>query len=348
MKQLHYTVILLFNILSWFNPMFTFGQKKADTTTPQNSSSSVNTSKMSKDSSQSKTTYNIAEVAVVAQKLASTTTLKITSSPTNISLSIDGKAVGKTPYNAVLKFDLHDFKLTDGKKIIHQHIKINREFPSTLHFDLYNCDAPRTIKSKPVGATVYINKKEVGITPLTINKMQQSDTLQLRKKEYVNFKRILTCKDSLINVKMEASNPFDYRDYISFGIGIGGGPIVLPQKSENLDRGQNDQVEGTLFLNIKAMKFIFFKNEFTYTYIYNQSSLNKRNHLACVGYPIIDDELVYLEYGIGFDSFKNNDFQLDLFGIGFGSHRHCIGLRYAASKNNAGIYSYEGYIRVGL
>lgn len=347
MKHLHFTVILLLNILCWANPLLSLGQKKVGTVTLQNNNLNTITTtkpKMVKDSTKTNMTINIAEVAVVAGKLASTITLRITSTPSNLSLSIDGKIVGKTPCNAVLKFDLHEFQLNDGKKIIHQHIKINREFPSTLHFDLYDCNAPRTIKSKPVGATVYMNKKEMGVTPLKISKMQQSDTLQLKKKGYNNFKKTLTCKDSLVNAKMEETNPFDYRDYVSFGFGIGGGPIVL----NKTERGQNDQVEGSINLNIKALDFVFFKNELNYTYIYNQSSMNKRNHLACVGYPILEGELIFIEYGIGFNKFKGNNFQSDLFGIGIGSHKHSVGLRYASAKNNVGIYSYEGYIRIGL
>ena len=74
----------------------------------------------------------------------------------------------------------------------------------------------------------------------------------------------------------------------------------------------------------------------------------KHNHLACIGYPFTEEELIYMEYGIGFNNFKGNNFQSDLFGIGIGSFRRCAGLRYANSKHNEGIYSYEGYIRVGL
>ena len=128
------------------------------------------------------------------------------------------------------------------------------------------------------------------------------------------------------------------------GIGMGGGPIAL----NKTERGQNDQVEWGINLNFKVITYMFLKNELNYAYIYNQSSMIKRNHLLCVGYPILDGELVFMEYGLGFDNFKGNSFQSNLFGIGFGSYRHSAGLRYAAAKNGVGIYSYEGYIRVGL
>ena len=344
MKHIYLKLLILLSILYLAKPISGFGQNKVDVPTPQSRSLQVDHSKMVKDSSQTKMTINISEVSVVAGKLPTTIPIHITSSPTSISLIIDGKSVGKTPYNAVLTFKLHEFKLTDGKKMIHQQIKITRDFPSSLHFDLYNCDAPRTIKSKPTGATVYLNRKEMGITPLTIKSMNKTDTLQLKKKEYSNFKKIITCKDSALIVKLEPTNPFDYRDYVSMGIGMGGGPIVL----NKTDRGQNDQVEWGINLNFKVMTFIFLKNELNYTYIYNQSSMIKRNHLLCMGYPILEGELVFMEYGLGFNNFKGNSFQSNLFGVGVGSYRHSAGLRYAAAKNGVGIYSYEGYIRVGL
>jgi PEGA domain len=344
MKHIYFKVVILLHFLILFNTKSCPGQNKEGVITTLNSSSTTVVPKMVKDSSQSKMTINISEVSVVAGKLPTSISLHITSSPVGLNLNIDGKPVGKTPYTAVLAFNMHDFKLTDGKRIIQQHIKINREFPSTLHFDLYNCNAPRTIKSKPSGATVYLNRKEMGVTPLTIKNMNQSDTLQLKKKEYLNYKKVISCKDSALIVKLEPSNPFDYREYVSLGLGMGGGPILL----NKTERGQNDQVEWGVNVNFKVLEYMFLKNELNYSYIYNESSMIKRNHLACIGYPILDGELVFMEYGIGFDNFKGNSFQSDLFGIGFGSHRHSAGLRYAAAKNGVGIYSYEGYIKVGL
>jgi hypothetical protein len=112
----------------------------------------------------------------------------ISSTPANADLYIDGKAVGKTPYDGTLAFGQHAIRINNGSNFTElNEIADVSENQSYFNYTLSGLGKQITIDSNPSQATLSINHKPVGTTPVTAYMPFGDYSIQLDKKNYNTY-----------------------------------------------------------------------------------------------------------------------------------------------------------------
>lgn len=133
-------------------------------------------------------------------------TLLITSEPSGAILYIDGEVKGNTPYKGDLFAGFHT--LTLKKETYDDHVRfveITDNQPLEIHVSLERTMIPVTFLTEPLGASVVVEGKEIGVTPtdyaLTIGEYE----VVFKKSGYRDFKRKFTVSGEKKNEQFKAT-----------------------------------------------------------------------------------------------------------------------------------------------
>lgn len=267
----------------------------------------VEVSKSGYDQIQETITINDSQTTQINESFTSSKFIQITSTPSYNDVYIDGKLIGKTPLKTSVSFDKHNFEITDGKKTVNQEITINNESSSVLNFELYECNSVKSISSNPSGATVLVNGKNIGVTPLTYTMLNKIDLITLREKGYNTYSKIIKCDGTDFSAELTPTKRFRFRDYVSLGGEIGLNSITL------FDLGVG--------MNIKFVDWFFYKTEY--------NLVTGSTNMLCFG-DFAKKTVIFGEIGYCFNSvggLKNSV----VLGIGYGNFKSHIDFKYIFS-----------------
>ena len=268
---------------------------------------SIEVSKSGYDQIQKSITINEEQTTQINENFNSSKFIQITSTPSCTDVYLDGKLIGKTPLKISVSFDKHNFEITDGKKTVNQEITINNESSSVLNFELYECNSVKSISSNPSGATVLVNGKNIGVTPLTYTMLNKIDLITIKEKGYTAYNQIIKCDGTDFSTDLTPAKKFRFRDYVSLGGQIGLNSMTL------FDLG--------IGMNIKFVDWFFYKTEY--------NLVTGSTNMLCFG-DFQKKSVIFGEIGYCFNSvggLKNSA----VLGIGYGNFRSNIDLKYIFS-----------------
>ena len=153
-----------------------------------------------------------------------TGTLAITSQPLGAVIRVDGKDFGVTPRNiSDMIIGKHVVALSKlGYKSETKSVEVKENQTSSVDMKLSNV-TKMTISSNPAGATLYINGKEMGVTPYTDELATGEYELQLSKAKYQEFKKnvILDSSHPTVSYKLKRRYDSTSGGYVQAGFQIG-------------------------------------------------------------------------------------------------------------------------------
>jgi hypothetical protein len=117
---------------------------------------------------------------VANETLSTGMMVTITSDPSGAELSIDGTPYGKTPQEITLGFGKHTVKLVNGKRIVEESINVNENGSKQFAFNV-NEERSVYITSNANNASVYVNDKYLGATPLQTKLLLGENKFMLEK-----------------------------------------------------------------------------------------------------------------------------------------------------------------------
>jgi len=185
--------------------------------------------------------------------------LKIDSIPSNAVVSVNGETKGTTPYE-VGSMDKGRYTVEVKKECYKAEKKQIEIYPDVLHEETITLEqtcGSLSITSTPAGATVYVDDKKKGITPLSLEGLSKgSKTVRVEKPGYSSWKDEVvvepgqTAQFSLelekepvpvvVELKTELKHGDRYRNslgmefvYIAPGRFKMGSPSTEPQRSDN-------------------------------------------------------------------------------------------------------------------
>lgn len=125
-------------------------------------------------------------------------TMAVTSSPSGASIKIDGKEYGLTPRNIDLIIGRHTIELSKPN-YQSDSLVVDIEEDKTAQANLKLSDIARMVfNSKPIGAKLIIDGREVGVTPYSEDMASGDYDILLTAKRYQDFHKM---------VHLDSSNP---------------------------------------------------------------------------------------------------------------------------------------------
>jgi serine/threonine protein kinase len=125
--------------------------------------------------------------------------LVVKSTPVGATVFVDGKEKGVTPLNLEnVEKGLHIVKVTKHCfSVIEKKIDITASGETGIDVELESMCGSLVVKSTPVGATVFVDGKEKGVTPLSLDNVKKGDlTVKLIKKGFETESKIIRVKPS--------------------------------------------------------------------------------------------------------------------------------------------------------
>ncbi|MEI6053328.1 MAG: PEGA domain-containing protein, partial [Opitutaceae bacterium] len=244
--------------------------------------------------------------------------INITTSPTGADVYIDNVFSGKSPLAVELAYGSHNLKLVKDDKSITDRIDFNTKSNKTIFYELSECNSTKQIISTPTGANVLINNELVGITPYYFGMKQKQVSVVLKKEGYNTYNGTLNCSDNSFSGYLSQKKKFDASNLFSFGM-----PVEI-----GLD-GQDEVFLGLGFgLNIRIAPWLFIQNTLNLDYSFSDVMYLTGNHTICAGFPFSssDEDILFAEYGIGYDIINGPTY--NIFGLGYGTHKTNMTLRY--------------------
>ncbi len=166
-------------------------------------------------------------------------TLKIVTQPMGAAITLNGTSYGTTP-NTISKLLIGDYKLVvkkDGFSSIDKTVKITENQTTEVNETLLNA-TQITVNTTPTGASVTLNNKSVGVTPLKVDAPFGKNSLVLNKSGYVSlteniqvteanrtFSFKLTTDQALVYQKKIKQNKAYKITYTFLGIGAAGASL---------------------------------------------------------------------------------------------------------------------------
>ncbi|MHC4454153.1 MAG: PEGA domain-containing protein, partial [Planctomycetota bacterium] len=208
-------------------------------------------------------------------------TLSIMSEPTNAKTLLDGKEVGKTPVTiTALKPDTYNVEIVmDGFNNWKESIDVIPDNEISLSATLIMKPGSVSIKSEPAEATVLLDEKEAGTTPVTISDLKPgthnleimmdgyekwNEKVNIKPDEENSFTAVLRKITGSISVKSNPTNAILYMDGQDIGttpndlsalaVGLHEFEAVLKgyknwKKSVNIKKGKNKNINAVLQIN---------------------------------------------------------------------------------------------------
>jgi hypothetical protein len=125
--------------------------------------------------------------------------LMVKSSPSGATVFVDGKEKDVTPlYLENIKKGLHTVKVTkDCFSVVEEKVDITASKRTDLDVNLKSLCGSLMVKSSPSGATVFVDGKEKGVTPLHLDNIREGDlSVKLIKKGFETENKMITVKPS--------------------------------------------------------------------------------------------------------------------------------------------------------
>ena len=125
--------------------------------------------------------------------------LVVKSSPTGATVFVDGKEKGVTPlYLENIKKGLHTVKVTkDCFSVVEKKVDTTASRKKNIDVHLKSLCGSLVVKSSPTGATVFVDGKEKGVTPLRLDNIREGNlSVKLIKKGFETENKIITVKPS--------------------------------------------------------------------------------------------------------------------------------------------------------
>lgn len=158
--------------------------------------------------------------------------LSVTTTPAQAKIYVDGKLAGEAP--------LEDFELPEGEHAVgigldgHRHIKRTVEVPGgdsvKVAVNLERLGGTLRLTSDPGGASVFVDGKDIGVTPLFALHLDPGEhDLRVEAGMHVPWARELKVKDEA-SLKMHAEMPSKLPTWILAsvaGIAVAGGAVAF-------------------------------------------------------------------------------------------------------------------------
>ena len=121
-------------------------------------------------------------------------TLSLDSTPESAELEIDGKSYGNTPFKDFLEQGQHTVRLTkNGYKPFEKIVTVKRDETTELNAVMEMLPGSLSIESDPVGAALFINGVDYGVTPYKRDSIEAGDyTVRLSKDGYDTLEQTVT------------------------------------------------------------------------------------------------------------------------------------------------------------
>lgn len=119
--------------------------------------------------------------------------VELTSTPAGADVSVDGKGVGKTPWKGGLTPGRHELVITlEGHEAERESVSLSPGRPWKKAYSLRGAPVAMRVESTPVGASVKVDGRKVGVTPWKGTVPARALKLELEKDGFDAVKREVT------------------------------------------------------------------------------------------------------------------------------------------------------------